>query len=81
MSRNILLLTQNFPPDIGAPSFRMEAFARELASRGYQVNVLTAYPNRYRELNVKTYDDFGAFQQQRKLRTMYSMPRRKRMDV
>lgn len=60
MSRNILLLTQNFPPDIGAPSFRMEAFARELASRGYQVNVLTAYPNRYRELNVKTYDDFGS---------------------
>lgn len=55
----ILLLTQNFPPDIVPASFRMESLVKELASRNYEVEVLTAYPNRYNDLRISINDTFG----------------------
>ena len=59
MNLKILLLTQNFPPDIGAASFRMESLVKELANRNYEVEVLTAFPNRYNDLNITINDTFG----------------------
>ncbi|MBV8246779.1 MAG: glycosyltransferase family 4 protein [Candidatus Eremiobacteraeota bacterium] len=40
-----LILTQYFPPEIGAPQTRLWAFAKELARRGHTVEVVTAMPN------------------------------------
>lgn len=40
-----LILTQYYPPEIGAPQLRLRAFARELRRRGIQVEVLTGLPN------------------------------------
>jgi len=41
----VLVLTQHFPPEITAASFRLEAFARALADRGHEVHVLCPVPN------------------------------------
>jgi len=43
----VLLITQHYPPDIGAPAFRMKGLVRALRRRGHRVIVLTATPNRY----------------------------------
>lgn len=40
-----LILTQYFPPEIGAPQTRLAALGRELARRGHAVEVVTALPN------------------------------------
>jgi colanic acid biosynthesis glycosyl transferase WcaI len=40
-----LLLTQYYPPEIGAPQIRLRAVARVLRQHGIQVSVLTAMPN------------------------------------
>ena len=40
-----LILTQYYPPEIGAPSVRLSAFARELVRAGHSVRVVTALPN------------------------------------
>ena len=40
-----LILTQYYPPEIGAPQLRLRAFARELRRRGIEVEVLTGLPN------------------------------------
>ncbi|MBW6394562.1 glycosyltransferase family 4 protein [Thermus sp. SYSU G05001] len=40
-----LLLTQYFPPEIGAPSARLSALARELRRKGHEIEVVTALPN------------------------------------
>jgi colanic acid biosynthesis glycosyl transferase WcaI len=40
-----LILTQYFPPEIGAPQTRLFFIARELIARGHQVEVVTALPN------------------------------------
>ncbi len=40
-----LILTQYFPPEIGAPQVRLAAFARELIRLGHEVEVVTAVPN------------------------------------
>lgn len=40
-----LILTQYFPPEIGAPQIRLRALSRELQRRGIEVEVLTAMPN------------------------------------
>jgi colanic acid biosynthesis glycosyl transferase WcaI len=42
MRRRILLITQWFDPE---PTFKGLAFARELVRRGYDVEVLTGFPN------------------------------------
>jgi colanic acid biosynthesis glycosyl transferase WcaI len=39
------ILTQYYPPEIGAPQVRLQALASELLKRGFAVEVLTAFPN------------------------------------
>lgn len=41
----IAILTQYYPPEIGAPQNRLSDLARRLHGRGHQVQVLTALPN------------------------------------
>jgi len=40
-----LILTQYFPPEVGAPQVRLLAMAKELLRRGHDVDVVTAMPN------------------------------------
>ena len=40
-----LILTQYYPPEIGAAQARLSAFAKELARGGHDVEVVTAHPN------------------------------------
>lgn len=47
----IILLTQYFPPETGAPQNRLLAMARALQHHGAEVTVLTAMPN-YPEMRV-----------------------------
>ncbi|MFW6154905.1 MAG: glycosyltransferase family 4 protein [Planctomycetota bacterium] len=42
----ILILTQFFPPEMGAPPARLFEMASRLRDRGHEVTVLTAMPNR-----------------------------------
>ena len=41
----ILILTQYYPPEIGAPQNRLHELAVRLKSNGIHVEVLTALPN------------------------------------
>jgi len=41
----VAILTQYYPPEIGAAPVRLSALARALVSRGHRVTVLTAMPN------------------------------------
>ena len=41
----IILVSQYFPPEIGATQFRMQAFAEHLANRGHRVTVICELPN------------------------------------
>lgn len=41
----LLILTQYYPPEIGAPQSRLSELAQELINNGINVNVLTAMPN------------------------------------
>ena len=41
----ILLVSQYFPPEVGATQSRMQAFAEYLASRGHDVTVICEFPN------------------------------------
>lgn len=41
----LCILTQYFPPEMGAPQARLSELATRLAARGWQVEVLTALPN------------------------------------
>jgi colanic acid biosynthesis glycosyl transferase WcaI len=43
--RRWLILTQYYPPEIGAPQIRLRSVARELQRHGVKVEVLTAMPN------------------------------------
>lgn len=40
-----LILTQYYPPEIGAPQIRLRCLVRELRRHGKQVSILTAMPN------------------------------------
>jgi glycosyltransferase involved in cell wall biosynthesis len=40
-----VILTQYYPPEVGAPQVRLASFARELGRRGHSVQVVTALPN------------------------------------
>lgn len=42
---HILLLSQYYPPETGAPQNRLSGLARELSAQGHLVEVLTAMPN------------------------------------
>jgi len=41
----LLILTQYFPPEVGAPQVRLHAIARRLNALGHEVTVVTAMPN------------------------------------
>jgi glycosyltransferase involved in cell wall biosynthesis len=41
----VLLLSQYFPPEIGATQSRMQAFAEYLSARGHDVTVVAEFPN------------------------------------
>jgi glycosyltransferase involved in cell wall biosynthesis len=41
----VILVSQYFPPEIGATQTRMQAFAEHLAARGHVVTVITELPN------------------------------------
>ena len=41
----IVVLTQNFPPEVGATAARLHKMTRKLAERGHSVTVITAIPN------------------------------------
>jgi colanic acid biosynthesis glycosyl transferase WcaI len=43
--RHWLILTQYYPPEIGAPQIRLQSVAREFQRHGIEVAVLTALPN------------------------------------
>ena len=43
--RKVLILTQYFRPELGAPQIRLWEFCKELKSQGINVEVLTAMPN------------------------------------
>lgn len=40
-----LLITQYFPPEVGAPQVRLSALTRQLSQLGHEVTVVTAMPN------------------------------------
>lgn len=48
----IILLTQYYPPEVGAPQNRLSNTARALQAKGAEVTVLTAMPN-YPEMRVR----------------------------
>lgn len=41
----VILLSQYFPPEVGATQSRMQAFAEHLAAQGHQVTVICEFPN------------------------------------
>ena len=41
----IVLVSQYFPPEVGATQSRMQSFAEYLAERGHQVTVIAEFPN------------------------------------
>lgn len=45
MPRRFLILTQHFPPEVGAAQIRLHAFSKQLQARGHEVRVVTAMPN------------------------------------
>ena len=42
---DVLLLSQYFPPEVGATQSRMQSFAEYLAARGHDVTVIAEFPN------------------------------------
>ena len=45
MGLRLLILTQYYPPEIGAPQNRLHELAVRLKAKGMHVEVLTAMPN------------------------------------
>lgn len=45
MSKRFLILTQHFPPEVGAAQIRLHAFAKQLQANGHEVRIVTAMPN------------------------------------
>jgi hypothetical protein len=41
----VILLSQYFPPEVGATQSRMQSFAEYLSARGHQVTVICEFPN------------------------------------
>ncbi len=56
--RKVLFLSQYFPPDITAASFRISETANLLSLDGFSVNVLTAKPHRSQPINKEDYEIF-----------------------
>ena len=49
---HVVILTQYYPPETGAPQNRLHALSKSLKSRGHQVTVLTGMPN-YPEMKIQ----------------------------
>ena len=45
MPKRFLILTQHFPPEVGAAQIRLHALAKQLQAHGHAVRVVTAMPN------------------------------------
>jgi colanic acid biosynthesis glycosyl transferase WcaI len=45
MPKRFLILTQHFPPEVGAAQIRLHAFAKQLQAHGHEVRIVTAMPN------------------------------------
>lgn len=63
MMKKILLVIDNFTPDLGAASFRFESVVRELLEENIKIRVLCSYPNRinldtFKELNFENLEVF-----------------------
>ena len=43
--KNILFITDNFPPETNAPAIRTFEHAREWVRKGYKVTIVTCFPN------------------------------------
>lgn len=61
--KKVLLIIDNFTPDLGAASFRFESVVRFLLEQNIKVSVLCSYPNRinlnsFEELNLKNLEIF-----------------------
>jgi glycosyltransferase involved in cell wall biosynthesis len=52
ISMRVLIVTQHYPPDLGASAFRLKALSDELTKRDHDVTVLAATPNRYSSLKT-----------------------------
>ena len=60
---HLIICTQYYPPEVGAPQNRLSELARLLADRGHQVSVITAMPN---YPSGKIHDGYGGlFQRER----------------
>src|SRR6185437_5156729 len=42
---SVLIVSQYFPPEVGATQTRMQSFAEYLAARGHSVTVVAEFPN------------------------------------
>lgn len=51
----VVILTQYYPPEIGAPQTRLAALARQLVRRGHEVEIVTAMPH---HLLGRTYEPY-----------------------
>ena len=51
---NLLILTQYFPPEVGAPQNRLYELAIRLKKMGVDVTVLTAMPNMRKDMNISS---------------------------
>ncbi len=61
--KKVLLIVDNFTPDLGAASFRFESVVRHLLKKDIKVAVLCSYPNRinlnnFEELNLQNLEIF-----------------------
>ena len=61
--KKILLIVDNFTPDLGAASFRFESIVRNLLKKNIKISVLCSYPNRinldnFKELNLENLEVF-----------------------
>jgi glycosyltransferase involved in cell wall biosynthesis len=54
-SLRILLVSQYFPPEVGATQSRMQTFAEYLAERGHRVTVIAEFPNHPQGIIPKRY--------------------------
>ena len=54
----VLIYTQFYPPEMGAPQARLSDLARRLKNMGHEVDVLTAMPN---YPTGRVFDGFGGF--------------------
>ncbi|WP_273832118.1 glycosyltransferase family 4 protein [Guptibacillus sedimenti] len=65
---NIILLSQHFPPEIGAPQIRLYEVSKELQKRGHQVEVITAFPHHPHGIIPEKYK--GKFYEKEKYETI-----------